>query len=163
MINIFLVSKDQDFINKIVGTGLQVKCSMANIDNLPDNLDDYDIIMVDEDHKTELKKIISMTYSPVIVLCNEDNEDVNIKYLKMGVNDCVVNNGKLNPRGLRRIITHTVGRESCKYSISENKIMAVSNSLEEQDAQLERTAAIIGELNATYQKYFAESSCGAAR
>ena len=94
---------------------------------------------------------------PIIVMAEKDNEDLALSMIRRGAHDYLVKNGVLNPRGVRRVIMHTVERSAfIKHNlepISQCEIVKARNTLREYREQINASIMEIGAFNAAFSKY----------
>jgi DNA-binding response OmpR family regulator len=94
---------------------------------------------------------------PIIVMAEKDNEDLALSMIRRGAHDYLVKNGVLNPRGVRRVIMHTVERSAfIKHNlepISQCEIVKARNTLREYREQINVSIREIGAFNAAFSKY----------
>jgi len=97
---------------------------------------------------------------PIIVMAEKDNEELALSMIRRGAHDYLVKNGVLNPRGVRRVIMHTVERSAfVKHNlepISHCEIVKTRDTLREYRLQIDASIREIGAFNATFRKYAAE-------
>lgn len=75
----------------------------------------------------ETFRILSSFNLPIVILSEKDDDDLACTLIRHGAQDCLIKNGVINPRGVKRTLQHAVQRDMfVKYNLGD-----LSTSLKE--------------------------------
>ena len=128
-----------------------------------ENNSDYDVILLNiEGDGLGFFDVFYEFGVPIIVMAEKDNEELALSMIRRGAHDYLVKNGVSNPRGVRRVIMHTVERSAfVKHNlepISYCEIAKARDRLRECRQQINASIVEIGAFNATFSKYTIKGS-----